>query len=170
MKTKTIAALVLIALTTQSCHEVDSDRIPAASVYVDLSYNWEIYGVHSMGEYRYFIRGNKSTNSEPANFPYNADARTGFGGLLLTCDAQNQPLVYDMACPYERTQNIRVRIDSEDFNVAECEKCHSRYNVTEFFGSAISGPAKDHRYGLTRYVAQPVSYGSTYVNGYILRR
>ena len=160
--------IISASIAMTGCNEVNSDRIPYADVYVDLTYNWNIYGVHSMGEYKYFIRSNDLAKREPRDFPFNANTRTGFGGLLLTCDAENHPLVYDLACPFERKSNIIVRVLPDNSNVVECPQCHSRYNVTEFFGSAIDGPAKTHRYGLTRYNAYPNQASLT--TGYTLRR
>ncbi len=160
----TIAALMM---PLNGCHDtVDSDRIPYAMVYVDLSTQgiWDTYGVHGFGQYNEFIHTGSSAVQRPSNFHYNDMSATGFGGLLLVANLENMPLLYDLACPVERKQSVRVVYD-RDTQIATCPECGSQYNVCEHFGSPISGQAFQRKWGLQRYTARPAAMG-----GYILSR
>lgn len=106
-----IASAIICSLSLCSCHDtVDSERIPYAPVHVDLSGQgtWDTYGVHAFGQGRKFIRTGNSADQEPKNFHYSDLSATGFGGLLLVGDLENMPLLYDLACPVERKQSVRV--------------------------------------------------------------
>lgn len=155
----------MCAVMLGACHEaVDSERIPFAPVHVDLSGQgtWDLYGVHGFGQGRMFIRTGHSADQQPRDFHYNDLSATGFGGLLLVADLENQPLLYDLACPVERKTTVRIAYD-RDTQIATCPECGSRYNVCEHFGSPVSGPAFERKWGLKRYAARPAAMG-----GYIL--
>ena len=93
------------------------------------------------------------------------DSYTGFGGVLLVTDIQNYPLAYDLACPVEKSQKVRVEFDSESL-LARCPVCHSEYNVCEFFGSPVSGEAYRKKWKLRQYKALPSAEGGyRIVNG-----
>lgn len=143
-----LISLCLGAFLLGGCSTVDDDRIPVANVYLDLGNQgyWDVYGVHGLGQYRYFIREDRV----PANFPYAAMSYTGYGGILLVTDISGYPLAYDLSCPVEAKPTVRVRYQEEDLCV-ECPVCGSRYNVNEYNGSPISGKAFDLKYGLRRY-------------------
>ena len=88
---KSLARLTVIALTltalilmTGGCNDVDSHRIPLATVRVNFSTvgDWNIYGVAGAATTRRFIRQANGV-SEPIGFPYTALSATGFGGVLL---------------------------------------------------------------------------------------
>ncbi len=160
-----IASAIICSLSLCSCHDtVDSERIPYAPVHVDLSGQgtWDTYGVHAFGQGRKFIRTGNSVDQEPKNFHYSDLSATGFGGLLLVGDLENMPLLYDLACPVERKQSVRVSYNP-DTQLATCPQCGSQYNVCEHFGSPVSGQAFQHKWGLKRYTPRPSSLG-----GYIL--
>lgn len=160
----------MLCLTLTACHEVDDDRIPQMPVSVNLSDPgiWNTYGVSGFGVFRNFIMGENP--AQPSGFPYTADSRTGFGGVLLIggmdpYTAQTSAiLAYDLSCPVERQPDIRVYIDGETF-VAVCPQCGSHYDVTMAGGAPVSGPAasKKRNYGLKRYQCLGTQYG-----GYII--
>lgn len=164
MRILTILSVALaLMLTYVSCDEADDSRIPYVEVNIDLTSlgYWNTYGVSSLGMSRRFIRQEK----EPANFPYTAMTYTGFGGVLLVTDIQNYPLAYDLACPVEKLATVRVQFDSETL-LARCPRCHSEYNVCEFFGSPVSGEAYRKKWSLRRYRALPSPEGGyRIVNG-----
>lgn len=141
---------VIVSLAMASCHKIDDDRIPPVPVYI--SFNsvgmWDIYGVAGATDYRYFIL--TPTTREPANFPYTALSQTGFGGILLVSDILGDPQAYDLACPVEVRQNVRVTVDTEK-NIARCPVCHSEYDIYSNYGTPLSGPAASNGYGLQRY-------------------
>lgn len=142
-----------------SCSEVDDDRIPFAPVNIDLGNQgyWDTYGVHALGQYRYFI-----LKQQPVGFPWNANTYTGFGGVLLVTDIEGYPIAYDLACPVEVKRDVRVVYDTENLNV-HCPVCGSVYDVNELNGSPVSGPAHKKKYGLRRYRVQPATLG-----GYVI--
>lgn len=152
-----------------ACNQVDDDRIPSLPVYINLSGAgmWNTYGVAGIGLSRSFINSGGVTS--PPGFPFTANTYLGFGGVLLIggvdpfTSEPNVPLAYDLACPVERDQSVRVSVDPDNFE-AVCRKCGSRYDVVMAGGSPVAGPALtgDVKYGLRRYVCSP-EYG-----GYII--
>ena len=137
-------------MTLSGCHSVDDDRIPPVSVNVQFTTigDWQLYGVAGADQYRRFIKSQR----QPAGYPYKVSEYTGFGGLLLCCDPMGDFLCYDLSCPVEVKQDIRIEIDSESTmaGVARCPKCGSTYNLYGY-GAPLSGPALESNYGLQRY-------------------
>ena len=169
---KNLLFILLMALLSvfSSCNQVDDDRIPSLPVYIDLSGAgmWNSYGVSGVGFSRRFI--NWQGEVSPSGFHYNANTYVGFGGVLLiggidpfTADS-NVPLAYDLSCPVERSQTVRVVIDADNLE-AVCPVCGSRYDVVTAGGAPVGGPALTgkYKYGLRRYVCQPENTG-----GYII--
>ncbi len=148
-----LAALLSAGL---SCNQINDDRIPSLPVYINLSGAgmWNTYGVAGVGLTRSFI--NYQGVTSPAGFPFTATTYLGYGGVLLIggvdpfTSETNVPLAYDLSCPVERSQTVRVAVDSESLE-AVCPKCGSHYNVVTSGGSPVSGPALTDRYGLRRY-------------------
>lgn len=153
-----MAALCLLFISLSSCHEVRDDRIPQMPVNIALTDVglWNTYGVTGYGLYRCFSL--QASPTEPAGFPWLADSRTGFAGVLLIggmdpySGQTNAPLAYDLACPVERRQDVRVYVSDDTFE-AICPVCGSHYDVCMAGGAPVSGPAaaKNHRYALKRY-------------------
>ncbi|MDE5813350.1 MAG: hypothetical protein K2H72_03600 [Muribaculaceae bacterium] len=163
-------SLMAMLSAASSCSQVDDDRIPSLPVFIDLkgAGMWNTYGVSGVGIYRNFI--NWQGVVSPSDFPFNSNTYVGFGGVLLiggvdpfTADP-NVPLAYDLSCPVERSQTVRVVIDSDNLE-AVCPVCGSHYNVITAGGAPVGGPALTgkYKYGLRRYVCQPESGG-----GYIV--
>lgn len=152
------------------CSHVDDGRIPNYPVNLNLGDAglWHTYGVSSFGQERCFIR-NGSTRI-PSGFPYSSQHATGFGGILLTQGVDpfsggiTKPLAYDLSCPVEGRQDVRVSIDSSTFD-AVCAQCGSHYDVVTGAGVSVSGPASVARpqLGLRRYECR-----STVSGGYII--
>lgn len=157
---------VAFALVLTACEQINNYRIPAAPVNIELNNQglWDSYGVHSFGEYKFFIRDLR----QPDNYSYTANTYTGYGGVLLISGYSNgdynTPLAYDLACPVEVKNNIRVTIDPVN-KQAVCPECGSRFDVTEGDGRPVSGKALELNYGLQRYHAYPSQYG-----GYVISR
>ena len=167
---KLAACLLPAALAFAGCNTIDSDRIPAYPVNINLTPHatWQTYGVVGFGDTRRFVRELK----EPANFAWLANTRTGYGGILLVCGIDpftteaNVPMAFDLSCPVERSSTIRVAmVSAEPLPVAECPVCHSRYDVIEAGGRPISGPAKDKNYGLRIYQCIPPASN---IGGYLI--
>ncbi len=158
----TVASLAAAGLS--ACHDVDDERIPNFAVNINLGNPalWNTYGVPGYGYHRNFIL--TSDLRVPADFAYNQQSATGFGGILLIggmdpfTTETNCPLAYDLACPVEMKADIRVRIEGELYE-AVCPVCGSHYDVTMAGGAPLSGPAATHRYGLRRYQCIPTGNG-----------
>ena len=106
-----------------------------------------------MGEYQIFNREKKI----PANFPYNVNTYTGFGGVLLMMGIDG-PLAYDMACPVEIDPNITLSINADNFE-AVCPKCGSHYNPLTGDGGPVYGVAINTKVGMRKYRVMPSAGG-----------
>lgn len=151
----------LAGLASPSCETVETNRVPAFNVYLDLTTQgiWDVFGVHGYGDYRYFSRESRI----PANFAYTERSATGYGGVLLIYGI-NGPMAYDRACPVEVDKNAVLRIDSDNLE-AYCPTCGSRYNVLEADGAPVAGTALERRYGLQR-----LSVSASSMGGYLVTR
>lgn len=75
----------------------------------------------------------------------------GYLGVVVVHDVRGSYSAYDMACPYCWPEWRRVVMDREGRKglvVAECEVCHSVYDLALGLGHAIAGPS---RYPLLSY-------------------
>lgn len=161
-----LLSLMALLSVGVSCNQIDDDRIPSVPVYIDLSGAgmWNTYGVSGVGVSRNFI--NQGGVVSPSGFPFTANTYVGFGGVLLIggidpfTTEPNVPLAYDLACPVECSQSVRVYIDSERLE-AVCPECGSRYDVVMAGGSPVGGPALTgtYKHGLRRYVCDPAPGG-----------
>ena len=151
-------ALMLLALCA-SCDTIDSKTIPNFTVRIDLGNFalWNTYGVNGMGDYRIFSR----EKNLPANFPYNVNTYTGFGGILLMMGLE-EPMAYDLACPVEIRQKITLSINADNFE-AVCPRCGSRYNPLTGDGGPVAGVAINNKVGMRKYRVTP-SNGGYYIS------
>lgn len=135
-----------------ACNHLDDQRTPPAKVYIPFvsEHDWNTYGTPGASDYRIFIKDER----KPANFPYTALSATGFGGVLLVGDIHGSPVAYDLSCPVENRNDVRLTVDAEQMQ-AYCPKCNSRYEIITNYGIPLSGPAKDNEYGLTKYYVGP---------------
>lgn len=157
MKRLTLAALAAALLACAGCHTIDDDRIPPTAVYVPFNTigEWQVYGVGGALDYRYFIKAER----QPAGFPYTQLSQTGYGGVLLACDVNGQPVAYDLACPVECRSDVRIRVVSGE-SYAECPVCHSTYSVFSTpYGYPLSGRAAEMGWGLRIYSVAPGAMG-----------
>lgn len=164
------AALVCAAAIFSACEVIDDERIPAMPVYIDLGNTglWNTYGVAGFGDTQYFVNITGSPK-EPAGFPYKETSATGFGGILLiggidpfTSDTDT-PLAYDLACPVEKSREVRVYVDPDNKYRAICPVCASEYDVTGGVGAPMAGKAAELKYGLKRYSCVPTTLGGYYI-------
>lgn len=147
------ALLVLSLLTHAGCTSVNDERIPYSPVRISFRSqgDWQTFGVGGAAETRSFILQERL----PAGFPYTAMSATGFGGVLLVCDYDGEYRAFDLACPVECRSNIRIRPVLNDGEPrGECPVCGSTYDIFRY-GGPLSGPAAQHRYGLTHYFVAP---------------
>lgn len=85
-----------------------------------------------------------------------ADSRIGFGGIMVCTSGfddygNSLYFAFDMACPFEVKNNIRVYPNPNTISHVVCEKCGSVFDVSYGNGGPISGPALDAKKVLKRY-------------------
>lgn len=146
---------ILASLPFIGCKQINDDRIPSYPVRMEFNQQvWELYGVHTYGEYRIF---DHYTNTPTGYYNFDPDAYTGYGGVLLVSGYDfesgnyNSPLAYDRACPYEANRNTALLSFDTETLEAYCPNCGSRYDVCEGAGTPVEGPAVERSYGLRRY-------------------
>ena len=146
-----LAALLLAG----ACDKIDNKTLPNFTVRIDLGNYalWNTYGVNGMGDYRIFNR----EKNLPANFPFNVNTFTGYGGVLLMMGME-APLAYDMACPVEISQQVVLSIDASNFE-AVCPRCGSRFNPLTGAGGPVSGVAINSKVGMRQYRVYPSNGG-----------
>lgn len=144
----TIAA----ALFSVGCDHLDDERIPPAPVNIPFPTvgDWNVLGVGGALDYRRFIK----EELVPADYHYSAISATGFGGVLLVCDVNGNPVAYDLSCPVECKRDVRIFVNNDEL-VGECPKCHSTYDIFTLGGHPLSGPAAKDGFGLRRYNVGP---------------
>lgn len=141
-------AAVIFAGLLSGCESVDDDRIPPYEVWVtfDTQADWITYGVPGALDYRMFVKSQRL----PANYPYSVGSATGFGGVLLCGNYVGEPVAFDLACPVECRQDVRIIVDSETHR-GRCPVCGSTYDIFSGTGAPLSGVAAEQRYGLQVY-------------------
>lgn len=163
MKTRKAFCILFTLLVLgmgSSCDRIDNKAVPNFTVRIDLgSYAlWNTYGVNGMGDYRIFSR----EKNIPANFPYNVNTFTGYGGVLLMMGLE-APMAYDLTCPVEVSQSITLSINAENFE-AVCPKCGSRFNPLTGDGGPVSGVAINNKVGMRQYHVYPSNGGFIITN------
>ncbi|MDE6495368.1 MAG: hypothetical protein K2L30_03925 [Duncaniella sp.] len=142
-----------------SCDNVNDERIPYAPVYITFTTEaeWRLYGTPAASDVRRFIKSEKL----PARFPYTAMSETGFGGVMLVCDALGENRAFDLACPVEVSQKVRIYVPEGEIN-AQCPVCGSTYDIMSGYGHPLSGPAQKDGYWLktyrVSYTGRPLEY------------
>ncbi len=156
---KLLAALALL-VAASSCEHIDNKAVPSFNVRIDLgSYAlWNTYGVNGMGDYRIFDR----SKNLPANYPFNVNTYTGYGGVLLMMGLE-APMAYDLSCPVEAAYNITLSINPENFE-AVCPKCGSRYDPLMGAGGPVKGVAINNKVGMRQYRVLPSNGGYVITN------
>lgn len=156
LKKSFIAVALLVGLC--SCDNIDNKRIPIDPVNIEFrtEAEWSIYGVTGALQYKYFIRDLR----KPSNFPYTELTRTGFGGILLLCDINGEPVALDLACPVECQRTVRVQVEEDQEYLAICPKCGSKYDVFSLKGYPTAGPAAEKGYAMRVYHVGPGRDGS----------
>lgn len=121
---------MFLALLLASCNDNIRSSIPDYPVYLDLNLTTT---------YPTF----KNNINESLIFKqriFETD-RIGFGGILVYVGFDGNYYAFDMACPYEAKQTVRVY--PNDVGQAVCEKCGSVFDIGYGIGNPSSGPAKE---------------------------
>lgn len=147
MKVLRILLVVAMMVSAMGCEFAEYDRLPAAPVRIEFGNAavWGVFGVTAYPDHCEYIK----EEHLPRGFTYVANSYTGYGGVMLVCDPVNRVHAYDLACPVERTANIRIDFDNIDL-VLRCNTCGSTYDVST--GAPMSGRAYDNGYYLQPYM------------------
>ncbi|MDE5567653.1 MAG: hypothetical protein K2J12_04335 [Muribaculaceae bacterium] len=145
-------AILAATLFSVGCERLDDQRIPPAPVNIAFPTvgDWNVLGVGGALDYRRFIK----EELIPADYHYSAISATGFGGVLLVCDVNGNPVAYDLSCPVECKRDVRIFVNTDEL-VGECPKCHSTYDIFTLGGHPLSGQAAKDGFGLRRYNVGP---------------
>ena len=140
MKILKYILLLSVMLSAMACESVDSQRIPALNVNIDLSNAglWNTYGVSGYGMCRIFDREQRI----PENFAYTERTFTGYGGVMLVYGI-NGPVVSLEGDPGFQ-MNEMVYVGKENL-------------VGEVIG--LTSQALENRYGLQRLSVVPAGGG-----------
>ena len=151
---KPFAALLLLVLAC-GCDHIDNKTVPQFTVRIDLGNYalWSTYGVGGMGDFRIFNR----EKHIPANFPYNVNTFTGYGGVLLIM-GMDGPMAYDLSCPVEVSQDVTLSISADNFD-AVCPRCNSHFDPLMNAGGPVSGVAIKNKVGMRQYRVWPSNGG-----------
>lgn len=74
--------------------------------------------------------------------------KIGFGGIIVYADFEGKFCAFDLACPHEAKNSIKVK--PNDLGQVVCDSCGSVYDISFGIGHPIKGPAKE---SLKRYKA-----------------
>ncbi len=77
----------------------------------------------------------------------------GYGGILVVHTLSDNYCAFDLACPYEAQQTVRVVVQPD--LTAKCPVCGSVYRIMDGTGWPISGPT---RHKLKQYNVYPNGY------------
>ena len=127
-----IAVIVLIS----SCEPFKSS-IPDSSVFVERNLSLgEGFVLREIGGFLELTKWEKQTD------------RLGYGGILIFHAFDDEIYAFDMACPKEADQGVRVYVDTEVPGRAICHKCGRVFNIAYGSGVCIEGTAAE---GLRSY-------------------
>lgn len=129
-----------LAFSFASCKDNIQSSIPDFPVYLEL---------HLTSTYPTF----KNSNNEFLQFKTRENLPEsnyiGYGGIIVCTgigfDDSGNSMYYafDMACPYEAKNTVRVYPEKTGLPQVVCEKCGSVYDISFGNGNPLSGPAKE---------------------------
>jgi len=130
--------IALLSIPIVACKDNVQSSIPDYPVYLQLNLTAQYPTFkNSQGKFLTFEKG-VTTND-----------RIGFGGIVvctgITLDdySGTQYYAFDMACPYELKNTVKVHPDSGRLPYLVCDKCGSVFDITFGSGNPLSGPAKE---------------------------
>ncbi|MDP4238629.1 MAG: hypothetical protein Q8904_04055 [Bacteroidota bacterium] len=129
--------ILLLTLSLVSCNDNVISSIPDFPVYLalNLTTTYPTFR-NSYNQYLVFKK------------PVFVTDRIGYGGILVYTDLSGDYCAFDLSCPYEAKQDIRVVPNSS--GQAVCEGCGSVFVISDGIGYPLSGKAKET---LKRYKA-----------------
>jgi len=127
---KYIVLALIINLSLAGCNDNYYSSIPDFPVSLDLNLT---------STYPTFR--NSINQSLTFTKPIFTTDRIGFGGILIYTGFDGEYYAFDMSCPYEAKQNIRVYPNG--LGQAICEGCGSVFDIGYGIGNPSSGKAKE---------------------------
>lgn len=131
--------IVLLSIPIVSCKDNVQSSIPDYPVYLQLNLTAQYSTFrNSSGQFLIFEKGITTYD------------RIGFGGVVvctgITLDDNNETQYYafDMACPYELKNTVKVHPDKTGLPQLVCDKCGSVFDITFGSGHPLSGPTKEY--------------------------
>ena len=130
IKIKYYSLFAIIALLSVSCNDNIRSSIPDYPVYLNLNLT-TTYPTFRDNPGQYLLFKTRVFETD----------RVGFSGILVYCGWDNNYYAFDMCCPYEAKQTVRVY--PNDVGQAVCEKCGSVFDIGYGIGNPSSGPTKE---------------------------
>ena len=130
----------VLAIILASCNDNIRSSIPDYPIYLHLDLT---------AQYSTFKNSTGQFISTEKGIILTANDRIGFGGVVvctaITLDdyGNTQYYAFDMACPYEVKNTIKVYPDITGLPYLVCEKCGSVFDVGFGNGNPLSGPSKE---------------------------
>jgi nitrite reductase/ring-hydroxylating ferredoxin subunit len=136
-KVKYYLIISILAISFAGCNDNEISSIPdyPVSLNLNLTTTYPTF----MNSYNKFLLFEK---------PVFATDMIGYGGILVNTGFDGNYYAFDMSCPYEAKQTIRVIPNG--LGQAVCQGCGSVFNIGYGIGDPSSGPAKQ---ALKRYKA-----------------
>lgn len=97
--------------------------------------------------------------------PIYATDGVGFGGILVYCGWDSNYYAFDLSCPYERKQTIRVQ--PNDLGQAICDSCKTVFDISLGIGNPISRK-RVNKSDTTALAKEPLRRYKTSLGGNIL--
>ncbi|MEG2163679.1 MAG: hypothetical protein RRY55_04230 [Bacteroidales bacterium] len=149
----------MILISTVSCSKVNEDRIPLATVRIEISKAQQAkrdWWVTAPAEHVEFIKP-----SYPIGFSYTISSYTGYGGVMLVYGYDDVRYAFDLTCPVEREASVKIYIDAN--YDACCRRCGSTFDVFWGSGAPKTGEAADRQYALRKYYVSYVAGNGSYM-------
>lgn len=131
---KLLSFLLIITILSACDQTFHKSPIPDTPVSMELILLRDAPELLNIGNYKLYTK-------PPYIYNY-----IGYGGILLFHDFNDNISAFDLACPNEAINTIRV--DSLDGGIVTCRKCLTSYDVSFGIGNPIKGTSK---FGLRKY-------------------
>ena len=155
---RNIVVVTMTCLFIAGCDDTYISSIPDYPVSLQLNLYVNPYNTIKENPNHYLIFDSKSPN-------YGGVYAIGYGGVLVYCGFDYNYYAFDLSCPYEHKQEIKVK--PNDLGQAVCEKCGTVFDI----GYGVGNPSKRIRPNLpdTTALAKEVlkRYRTSMQNNYL---
>lgn len=145
---KNIFLFSIFSLFLLSCDDTYISSIPDYPVNLRLDLYTNPYNTIKENSNHYLIFDLNSPN-------YGGIYGIGYGGILVFCGWDSKYYAFDLSCPYEHKQNIKIKPNG--LGQAICDSCKTVYDISYGVGNPTSGKAKEYL----------KSYKAVFLNGYL---